>query len=125
MSTPDLVPFFEVPGHPEFVSDTPVLAGMLLEEGSPWAADPAGIRVSVAIRLSSPIGSAPVPAPLALEPSAVHDPPEVSTVEIIRAWSEAVGIDPDKYGSGTAPPPSPHELMRDGFMTRGKRWDPA
>lgn len=60
--------FAPVPGHPHLSSDTPVIAGMLMEQ--PWADFAGFMRPRVDVRLTERARGA-----LAIEPDAVHDPP--------------------------------------------------
>lgn len=93
--------FAPIDGHPHLESDTPLLATMLLDtdEDAPWRAWAGAVARAVAIRPRTPEGAAsgrPDPLlPLALEPSAVHDPP--------------------------VQPPAPWEAMRRAALARSAR----
>jgi hypothetical protein len=61
--------FAPVPGHPGFLSDTPVLASLLLEE--PWSTYPPRSLVAAVGMQIDPHAARQVTV---LEPTAVHDP---------------------------------------------------
>lgn len=88
LSPPGPPSFGPVPDHPSLLSDTPLLAQMLLSDWRSIAAPFLAERVAIQPNTTPITGSIPVllDSPRALDPSAVIDPARPAWVQMRADW---------------------------------------
>jgi hypothetical protein len=76
--------FGPIPGHLSLLSDTPILAGMLLSE---WRGHAASLIGTVAIQPNTRPITGPIPVVIEpLTPNALHDPETPAWVKMREDW---------------------------------------